>query len=279
MACFNCTVLHTNTRLGYDWSRDITYAQHTLRVFLGAGTHSLQTHVEHQVSPRQERKKETSTIDNKRHFFVEAELTLVGASASSIWWDGNKLRKSYILGIFDFKLVQNRWKFWERKRAICFYVIIFYWWIFVTQMHLVFDLFSLIKGDFCFLNFAYYQNTFHVLSSPGVEPTTLCSSAQSPAAWASTTTWTNKCCWAKWPGPVTWSGGQSACVTGTDLWEGCVRCLGAGRSASESMSRSCSSSESSSFTSEWCSCKTDTALRNTDTAYQNVIHKGIWGPV
>lgn len=56
MAYFNCTVLHTNTHLGYDW----TYAQHTPCVFLGAGTHSLLMLVEHQVSPRQKRKKETS---------------------------------------------------------------------------------------------------------------------------------------------------------------------------------------------------------------------------
>lgn len=76
-AYFNDTVLHTNTHLGYDWTRNATYAQHRLCVFLAAGTHSLLMHVEHQVSPRQERKEETgnptraaASIDNKRRFFV-----------------------------------------------------------------------------------------------------------------------------------------------------------------------------------------------------------------
>lgn len=73
-------------------------------------------------------------------------------------------------------------------------------------MNMVFDLFFLIKVYLCFLNFAYDQNTFQVLSTPGLEPTTLCSSAQSPTAWASATTLTNKCCGAQWPDShlVTW---------------------------------------------------------------------------
>lgn len=66
MAYLNCTVLHTNTHLGYDWTRNGTYAPHTLCVFLGAGTHSLRMHAEHQVSPRQERKKETSNLTRCR---------------------------------------------------------------------------------------------------------------------------------------------------------------------------------------------------------------------
>lgn len=80
-------------------------------------------------------------------------------------------------------------------------------------MHLVFGLVLLIKVYFCFLNIPYYQNTFQVLSSPGLEPTTLCSSAQSPTTWASTTTLTNRRCRVKRPYMVIWSRDQSACGT------------------------------------------------------------------
>lgn len=146
-------------------------------------------------------------------------------------------------------------------------------------MHLVFDLFLLIKSLLLFLELPLLTKHLPTFAPPGLNQQPSASQprplqtelpppqqgtnevrlnglTQSFGHVASRLVWLVLC----------------ACLPDTDLWEWCVRCLGAGRSASDSTSWSCSSSESSSLTSEWCSCKTDTTLRNTNTTYQNVLY-------
>lgn len=88
-------------------------------------------------------------------------------------WAGGKLGKSYIFGMFDTKLIQNRWKCsnfsilrGQKLRAVHFYIIFLYF-----------------CDSFIWFLICSYQCSF---GRPGVGPRTLRVPTQSPTDWAPT---------------------------------------------------------------------------------------------